>query len=183
MKGHDDMRQDAVMQQVYQMVNTLLLRNKETRSRSLHIRTYKVVPLTQRAGVLEWVRNTIPIGDYLVAAHAKYHPNDMTPYECRYKLHEAEEKGLPHAKKVAMYESVTKNCQPVFRHFWLEKFPDPNIWFAKRLAYVRSVAATSMVGHILGLGDRHAQNILLDVNTAEVVHIDLGIAFEQGKAP
>lgn len=30
------------------------------------------------------------------------------------------------------------------------------------------------VGYILGLGDRHVQNILIDTNTAELVHIDLG---------
>ena len=36
-----------------------------------------------------------------------------------------------------------------------------------------------MIGHVLGLGDRHGQNILLDKKTGEVVHIDLGIAFEQ----
>lgn len=31
------------------------------------------------------------------------------------------------------------------------------------------------VGYILGLGDRHIQNILIDTNTAELVHIDLGM--------
>ena len=34
-------------------------------------------------------------------------------------------------------------------------------------------------GYIIGLGDRHCTNILLDTRTAEVVHIDLGVAFEQ----
>jgi ataxia telangiectasia mutated family protein len=48
-----------------------------------------------------------------------------------------------------------------------------------RLAYARSVATTSIVGHVLGLGDRHVSNILLDNGTGEVVHIDLGIAFDQ----
>ena len=43
------------------------------------------------------------------------------------------------------------------------------------------VAAVSMVGYILGIGDRHAHNILVDTTTAEVVHIDFGIMFEQGK--
>jgi ataxia telangiectasia mutated family protein len=28
-------------------------------------------------------------------------------------------------------------------------------------------------------GDRHVQNILIDQKTAELIHIDLGIAFEQ----
>lgn len=30
------------------------------------------------------------------------------------------------------------------------------------------------VGYIVGLGDRHIQNILIDEQTAELVHIDLG---------
>ena len=37
------------------------------------------------------------------------------------------------------------------------------------------------VGYILGLGDRHIQNILIDTKTAEMIHIDLGVAFEQGR--
>ena len=47
-----------------------------------------------------------------------------------------------------------------------------------RLRYTRSVATTSIVGYILGLGDRHTSNILLHAE-GEVVHIDLGIAFDQ----
>lgn len=39
---------------------------------------------------------------------------------------------------------------------------------------------TFQVGYIVGLGDRHSMNILIDQTTAEVVHIDLGVAFEQG---
>jgi phosphatidylinositol kinase/protein kinase (PI-3 family) len=31
-----------------------------------------------------------------------------------------------------------------------------------------------MVGYILGLGDRHVLNILVDKTTAEFIHIDLG---------
>ena len=36
------------------------------------------------------------------------------------------------------------------------------------------------MGYVLGLGDRHIQNILIDKNTAELIHIDFGVAFEQG---
>jgi ataxia telangiectasia mutated family protein len=32
----------------------------------------------------------------------------------------------------------------------------------------------SLVGYILGLGDRHVQNILINEQSAELVHIDLG---------
>jgi len=34
-----------------------------------------------------------------------------------------------------------------------------------------------LVGYMVGLGDRHVQNILIDTNTAELVHIDLGKPF------
>jgi ataxia telangiectasia mutated family protein len=65
-KGNDDMRQDAVMQQVFQLVNMLLAKSAETRQRNLRMRTYKVLPLAPCAGLLEWVNDTVPIGTYLV---------------------------------------------------------------------------------------------------------------------
>lgn len=44
-KGRDDLRQDAVMEQVFGMVNQLLIKNSETRKRKLKMRTYKVLSL------------------------------------------------------------------------------------------------------------------------------------------
>ena len=42
-QGQDDLRQDAVMQQVFAVMNTLLSTSKETQQRRLKIRTYKVI--------------------------------------------------------------------------------------------------------------------------------------------
>ena len=36
----------------------------------------------------------------------------------------------------------------------------------------------SMVGYILGLGDRHPSNIMLNRNLGKIVHIDFGDCFE-----
>ena len=83
------------------------------------------------------------------------------------------------SKLVALFRSLRERFKPVMRHFFTEKHKMPMSWFAMRLNYTRSVATTSIVGHILGLGDRHTSNILLESSTGEVVHIDLGIAFEQ----
>jgi len=91
-KGKDDLRQDAVMQQVFTVMNTLLRTCKETQRRNLRIRTYKVVPLTQRSGVLEWCDNTVPITATLVGnpntpgMHKKYYPRDLTAEAARDKL-------------------------------------------------------------------------------------------------
>ncbi|XP_040439477.1 serine-protein kinase ATM isoform X2 [Falco naumanni] len=182
-KGRDDLRQDAVMQQVFQMCNSLLQQNTETRKRKLTIRRYKVVPLSQRSGVLEWCSGTTPIGEFLVnveeGAHKRYRPKDYSSYECQKIMTDAQKKHSE--EKCNIFMEVCKNFQPVFRYFCMEKFLDPAVWFEKRLAYTRSVATSSIVGYILGLGDRHVQNILIDEQTAELVHIDLGVAFEQGK--
>ncbi|NXH12272.1 ATM kinase, partial [Bucco capensis] len=182
-KGRDDLRQDAVMQQVFQMCNTLLQQNTETRKRKLTIRRYKVVPLSQRSGVLEWCSGTTPIGEFLVnaeeGAHKRYRPKDYSSYQCQKIMMEAQKKHSE--EKYSIFLKVCENFQPVFRYFCMEKFLEPAVWFEKRLAYTRSVATSSIVGYILGLGDRHVQNILIDEQTAELVHIDLGVAFEQGK--
>lgn len=39
----------------------------------------------------------------------------------------------------------------------------------------------AMVGHILGLGDRHCENILLDIETGNILHVDFDCLFEKGK--
>lgn len=41
-QGEDDIRQDAVMQQVFGIVNNLLSNNQQTKQQRLLIRTYKV---------------------------------------------------------------------------------------------------------------------------------------------
>lgn len=64
-KGKDDLRQDAVMQQFFSTVNDLILLNNNSRQANVKlntIRTYKIVPLSQKSGVLEWCQDTITLG-------------------------------------------------------------------------------------------------------------------------
>jgi len=77
------------------------------------------------------------------------------------------------------FSDIRKRFKPAMRHYFTELHKAPTAWFAIRLNYARSVATTSIVGHVLGLGDRHTSNILMDNGSGEVVHIDLGIAFDQ----
>lgn len=37
-----------------------------------------------------------------------------------------------------------------------------------------------MIGHILGLGDRHLDNILVDFCSGDIVHIDYNVCFDKG---
>ncbi|PZC82370.1 hypothetical protein B5X24_HaOG210411 [Helicoverpa armigera] len=183
-KGGDDLKQDAVMQQVFSIVNTLLENNPVTNKNKLLIRTYKVVPMSRLSGVLEWCEGTIPMGLYLVGkdnsgAHARYRPQDISCDAARRKVIDSCRDS--HEAKLNVLNRIMNEFKPVFQYFFTEHYLDPVTWYQSRLAYTKSVATSSMVGYILGLGDRHVYNILIDKRTAEVIHIDLGIAFDQGK--
>ena len=69
--------------------------------------------------------------------------------------------------------------EPVFHEWFIETFPEPSAWLTSRLNYARTSAVMCMVGYILGLGDRHTENILLDVNTGDAIHVDFNCLFEK----
>ncbi|PFH38152.1 hypothetical protein BESB_004930 [Besnoitia besnoiti] len=82
---------------------------------------------------------------------------------------------------VRTYDEICGRFKPVLHFFFLEHFPSADVWYEKQQHYRRTLAVSSMVSYILGLGDRHTNNILLDVASGDIVHIDFGIMFEQGK--
>ena len=182
--GSDDLRQDFVLEQIFSLCNWLFSMKNKTHNK-LNIRTYKVVPVSPSSGVVQWVNETIPMGEWLLCranprngAHSKYTINNLSYRECRDLLMK---EGMSVSEKQATFKHVCQNVTPVFHRFFLERFPSPKKWFDARMSYTLSTATAAMIGYIIGLGDRHSQNILIDNNTGEVIHIDLGIAFEKGK--
>merc|ERR1712228_1163380 len=67
--------------------------------------------------------------------------------------------------------------QDLAKMLWL-KSVNAEVWLEKRTEYTRSLAVMSMVGYILGLGDRHPSNFMLDRFTGKLIHIDFGDCFE-----
>ncbi|KAJ2847591.1 Serine/threonine-protein kinase tel1, partial [Coemansia erecta] len=188
-KGKDDMRQDAIIEQLFQVINKCMCSSKRrapeltsSSSSGLRVRTYQVVPLTKRCGVLQWVDDTVPLGDWFREKEAKYRPGAPAMAQLRSIVHNVhKDKAASVEQKLEVFETVCKMAPPVFRFFFYEYFYDSQSWFEHREVYIRSAAVSSIAGWVLGIGDRHLQNILMDRSTAEIVHIDLGIAFDLGK--
>eukprot|EP00397_Hematodinium_sp_SG-2012_P000367 GEMP01000367.1.p1 GENE.GEMP01000367.1~~GEMP01000367.1.p1 ORF type:complete len:2231 (+),score=524.89 GEMP01000367.1:559-6693(+) len=180
-KGRDDLRQDMVVQQLFEQLNQVFVDNGFFDSR---LRTYKVVPLSPSSGVCEWVQNTVSIGGYIAQARAKYHPEDWPQAKCAKMMAPlvAKQNNVSLERKLQGFMEILKNTHPVLHLFFYEHFPDTQEWFEAKRRFRASVAVSSMVGFIIGLGDRHLQNILIDPKSGEVVHIDFGMTFDYGRS-
>ncbi|TFK25977.1 atypical/PIKK/ATR protein kinase [Coprinopsis marcescibilis] len=179
-KPKDDLRKDARLMDFNSIINKLLKTNSDARRRQLRIRTYGVVTLNEECGFIQWVPNTIPIRPVLVKA---YDARKLKTWGSEMEAICNKLKDMPEHDAGLLFDTkVLPMFPPVFHEWFIETFPEPTAWLESRLNYSRTAAVMSMVGFILGLGDRHCENILLDVNSGDVVHVDFNCLFEKGKA-
>jgi len=177
-KPKDDLRKDARLMEFNGIVNRCLRRDAESRRRALHIRTFSVTALNEECGLLEWVPNTNGLRPILLKL---YHKLGLYMSGKELKLLQLAP-NAPLDKKLAIYRTkLLPRHPPVFVDWFLQTFPDPTSWYNARLAYCRTAAVMSMVGYILGLGDRHGENILLDSTTGDCLHVDFNCLFNKGE--
>ena len=149
------------------------------------MRTYSVVCLNEECGILEWVNNTTCVRHLITEAHS-YWPAGVYPVmSTKEVLHAMMELQTKYENDIdAMTREyrklVTDRFKPCFHRWFIEHFPDPTEWLEARTVFIRSVAVWSAVGHVVGLGDRHTENILLDVTNGECVHVDFDCVFDKG---
>ncbi|KAJ2828263.1 hypothetical protein IWW50_001482 [Coemansia erecta] len=173
-KPKDDLRKDARLMEFNAMINQLLGADTRARARQLRIRTYAVVPLNEECGLIEWVPATVGVRHVLLRL---YSARNIT-------VSMAQAKSLLDAAGAEPEKQFTEQVLPRFPsvlHEWfVRQFGSPCAWLAARTAFTRSAAVMSVVGHVLGLGDRHCENILLDERAGGVVHVDFNCLFDKG---
>jgi len=52
------------------------------------------------------------------------------------------------------------------------------VWLDRRTTFTKTLGMMSIVGSILGLGDRHPNNLMLERDSGKIIHIDFGDCFE-----
>ncbi|KAJ2310176.1 hypothetical protein H4S02_003575, partial [Coemansia sp. RSA 2611] len=173
-KPKDDLRNDARLMEVNAMINQLLTADARTRPRQLHVRTYAVVPLNEECGLIEWVPATTGIRHVLLKLY-KERGISISMAQVRAQLDAAGS-----GSEAVFTDKILPMFPPVMHEWFASQFADAQAWLAARTGFTRSAAVMSMVGHILGLGDRHCENILLDERSGSVVHVDFNCLFEKG---
>ena len=178
LKGHEDIRQDERVMQLFGLCNTLLLNDTECRKRHLIIQRYSAIPLSGQSGLLGWVPNSDTL--HVLIREYRESRKILLNIEHRIMLQMAPDyDSLTLMQKVEVFGYALDNTtgQDLYRVLWL-KSKSSEAWLGRRTNYTRSLATMSMVGYILGLGDRHPSNLMLDRVTGTVVHIDFGDCFE-----
>lgn len=178
LKGHEDIRQDERVMQLFGLVNTLLAIDPQTSKKDLSIRRYPVIPLSQNTGLIGWVPNCDTLHQ-LIKEH-RQQANIIPNIE--YKLMESmcdnfDTCPLPNKVEIFRYSLDRTMGEDLQKVLWL-KSQNSELWLERRTNYTRSLAVMSMVGYILGLGDRHPSNIMLDRYSGKIIHIDFGDCFE-----
>ena len=126
------------------------------------IQRYEVIPLSPNSGLIEWV----PHCDTLHSLIRDYRESRKIPLNIEHRLMlqmAPDYDNLMLIQKVEVFDYALESTagQDLYKVLWL-KSPNSEVWLDRRTNYTRSLAVMSMVGYILGLGDRHPSNLMLD---------------------
>ncbi|KAF9960667.1 Serine/threonine-protein kinase smg1 [Mortierella alpina] len=207
-KGLEDLHLDERVMQLLRITNGMLQRDKESNSRQLTARHYAVVPLSDNSGMIQWVENTVSI--FTIIAKWQHrelmcsrllnddgvpHPHQSPPRATDVYHEKAavalKKAGLPSnhprrqwPKSILLdlyHQMASETPADLLEHELWSSSPTPGEWWKKSVRFARSTAVMSMIGYVIGLGDRHLENILIDFKTGDLVHIDYNVCFEKGK--
>lgn len=174
-KGFDDVRKDARLLEFVFQIDRILQIDPEASARRLHIEQYHVTPFDGASGVIEWVQTAVPIRTII--------KKELSSLGIELKLSQVQsliDVSDSAETRIAKFRTLEKKYPPVLFKWFISMFPNPIQWLNARGLYTRAAAVMSIIGYILGLGDRHFENLLLLQNTGSLLHVDFDCLFDRG---
>ena len=181
LKGHEDIRLDERIMQFFHLVNSIL--KKESIHKSYLIKTMVVMPISVFNGLIQWVSGTDTLKG-IIETYRKLNNRveleELDLLEELSPLYRDSYDHLPNIQKLRISRVICSKIPDtdVANFFWL-KAQDAENWLKITNTFTVSTATNSIIGYIIGLGDRHPSNLLIDKLTGKVVHIDFGDSFEK----
>ena len=178
LKGHEDLRQDERVMQLFGLINQLFRRDRDMNKRDDYIEQYGVIPLSHKVGVVQWVPDCDTLHQ-LIRENRETFKIPLNDEHRRMLQLAPDYDTLTLMQKLEIFEEALAKTKgdDLRRLLWI-KSANSEVWLVRRTNYARSLAVMSMVGYILGLGDRHPSNLMLHRRTGKLVHIDFGDCFE-----
>ncbi|XP_072708622.1 DNA-dependent protein kinase catalytic subunit isoform X1 [Ciconia boyciana] len=194
-KGGEDLRQDQRIEQLFDVMNIILSQDATCSQRNMQLKTYQVIPMTTRLGLIKWLENTCTLKEFL--------KNSMSEEE---DINYNSEKG-PRAtysewlskmggkmQDVSRYHVMYRNASrtetvmsfrsressvpgDLLRRAFVKMSTSPEAFLSLRSHFASSHALMCISHWILGIGDRHLSNFMINKETGGMVGIDFGYAF------
>uniref|UniRef100_A0A8C0RSE2 DNA-dependent protein kinase catalytic subunit n=1 Tax=Canis lupus familiaris TaxID=9615 RepID=A0A8C0RSE2_CANLF len=194
-KGGEDLRQDQRIEQLFEVMNVLLSQDTACSQRNMQLKTYHVIPMTSRLGLIEWIENTLTLKDFLLSnmsreEKAAYTSDPKAP-PCEYRDWLAKMSGkydvgayMSMFKAASRTETVTSFRRresrvpaDLLKRAFLKMSTGPAAFLALRSHFASSHALMCISHWILGIGDRHLNNFMVSMETGGLIGIDFGHAF------
>jgi phosphatidylinositol kinase/protein kinase (PI-3 family) len=178
LKGHEDLRLDERIMQFFRLINSLIV--KDTKFNANVIQTLMVIPLSLSHGLVQWATGTDTLRAVL-EQYRKLHAKDaLLEYTMIDEMGWGNYDFLQPLQKNQILETIFEKVPntDIAKFFWMKAGTAEN-WWKQTSRFSTSCAIMSIVGYIIGLGDRHPSNLLVDRFSGRVVHIDFGDCFER----
>ncbi|KAL7018811.1 hypothetical protein ACKWTF_010922 [Chironomus riparius] len=195
-KYGEDLRQDQRIQQALKLMSEKLLNDKNCKQNQLKIDTYEVIPINSMCGILQIVNDATTISDFMLQISKQFMVQDFSDIIAAIRL---EFKDFLRGDQMfqgwtKLYENAVLNID---REELVNKFAAcekkiPNeilqrslqnisvtleAYYILRKNFITSLAVMSIGHWLLGIGDRHLSNILIDMKSGRLIGIDFGVAF------
>ncbi|XP_006880480.1 PREDICTED: DNA-dependent protein kinase catalytic subunit-like isoform X2 [Elephantulus edwardii] len=163
-KGGEDLRQDQRLEQLFEVMNDILARDAACSQRNIRLKTYRVIPMTTSDP-------TAPVFEYRDWLTKMSRKRDVGAYMLMYKAASRTETVMSFRRR--------ENRVPgdLLKRAFVKMSTGPEAFLALRSHFASSHAVLCISHWILGIGDRHLNNFMVNMETGGVVGIDFGHAF------
>ncbi|XP_004615434.2 DNA-dependent protein kinase catalytic subunit [Sorex araneus] len=194
-KGGEDLRQDQRIEQLFEVMNSILAQDAACGQRNLRLQTYRVVPMTSRLGLIEWIENTLTLKELLwnSASQEERAAMDSDPgaplleykdwlrkltRRCDAGAYRLMYKAASRTETVTAFRRRESRVPPdLLKRAFLAMSTGPESFLALRAQCASSHALLCISHWVLGIGDRHLNNFLVSTDTGGMIGIDFGHAF------
>ncbi|CAH8681061.1 unnamed protein product [Schistosoma rodhaini] len=210
LKGLEDLRLDDRIMRLFELTNLAAVELSSNNFRYLEntfARTYSVTPLGVRSGLLQMVQGAVPLfslykkwqlrnyklsssNGYVSSTSVIPRPGELFHARLKEFLHAAGHHyqsqsrsnwPLEILREVLISLEAETPADLLTRELWASN-PSCASWWRVTRTFAKSAGLLSSLGYLVGLGDRHLDNLLIDLSTGHIVHIDYNVCFDKGKS-